>query len=212
MGSRCLSTPAPAGAPRRRGSTWGRATRRSPAPPPLRAQRAAAAQERKLFDERFMRVDTRRMFELTGAADALDLRLLVELTSRALARIIEVRARAPARPARSRPDARPSHNAPGSHRAWHARCAACPAAAQSPDVVMAGRLGARGRGCRPCPNVGRPGRGEHMRPRAASGQRRRRSGRPQGAAPRAPDRAAAARAGRASRRRRSARPSRCPTT
>ncbi len=47
-------------------------------------------QERKLFDERIMRMDTRRLCELTSAADMLDLRNLVDLTSRALARLIEV--------------------------------------------------------------------------------------------------------------------------
>lgn len=47
-------------------------------------------QERKLFDERIMRADTRRLCELTSAADMLDVRNLVDLTSRALARLIEV--------------------------------------------------------------------------------------------------------------------------
>lgn len=48
-----------------------------------------AAQERKMFDERFVRLDTRRLCELTSAADALDMKPLVDLTSRALARLIE---------------------------------------------------------------------------------------------------------------------------
>ncbi len=47
------------------------------------------AQERKLFDERFIRLDTRRLCELTSAADALGMKSLVDLTSRALARMIE---------------------------------------------------------------------------------------------------------------------------
>lgn len=47
------------------------------------------AQERKLFDEKFIRLDTRRLCELTSAADALDMKPLVDLTSRALARMIE---------------------------------------------------------------------------------------------------------------------------
>ena len=46
-------------------------------------------QERKLFDEKFIRLDTRRLCELTSAADALDMKPLVDLTSRALARMIE---------------------------------------------------------------------------------------------------------------------------
>ena len=46
-------------------------------------------QERKLFDEKFIRLDTRRLCELTSAAAALDMKPLVDLTSRALARMIE---------------------------------------------------------------------------------------------------------------------------
>lgn len=46
-------------------------------------------QERKIFDEKFIRLDTRRLCELTSAADALDMKPLVDLTSRALARLIE---------------------------------------------------------------------------------------------------------------------------
>lgn len=46
-------------------------------------------QERKLFDERFVRLDTRVLCELTSAADALEMKALVDLTSRALARLIE---------------------------------------------------------------------------------------------------------------------------
>uniref|UniRef100_A0A6M2EHP7 SKP1 component dimerisation domain-containing protein n=1 Tax=Populus davidiana TaxID=266767 RepID=A0A6M2EHP7_9ROSI len=45
--------------------------------------------ERKSFDEKFVRVDTKRLCELTSAADSLQLKPLVDLTSRALARIIE---------------------------------------------------------------------------------------------------------------------------
>ena len=46
-------------------------------------------QERKIFDEKFIRLDTRRLCELTSAADALAMKPLVDLTSRALARLIE---------------------------------------------------------------------------------------------------------------------------
>lgn len=46
-------------------------------------------QERKAFDEKFVRIDTERLCELTSAADSLQLKPLVDLTSRALARIIE---------------------------------------------------------------------------------------------------------------------------
>ncbi|KAK8447017.1 hypothetical protein SEVIR_9G578855v4 [Setaria viridis] len=45
--------------------------------------------ERKSFDEKFVRIDTERLCELTSAADSLQLKPLVDLTSRALARIIE---------------------------------------------------------------------------------------------------------------------------
>ncbi|KAJ4705998.1 SKP1-like protein 21 [Melia azedarach] len=45
--------------------------------------------ERKIFDEKFIRMDTKRLCELTSAADSLQLKPLVDLTSRALARIIE---------------------------------------------------------------------------------------------------------------------------
>ncbi|ERM94997.1 SKP1-like protein 21 [Amborella trichopoda] len=45
--------------------------------------------ERKSFDERFIRIDTKRLCELTSAADSLQLKPLVDLTSRALARMIE---------------------------------------------------------------------------------------------------------------------------
>lgn len=45
--------------------------------------------ERKLFDERFIRLDTKKLCELTSAADSLQMKPLVDLTSRALARIIE---------------------------------------------------------------------------------------------------------------------------
>jgi hypothetical protein len=46
-------------------------------------------QERKSFDEKFVRIETERLCELTSAADSLQLKPLVDLTSRALARIIE---------------------------------------------------------------------------------------------------------------------------
>ncbi|GAB4844496.1 SKP1-like protein 21 [Ancistrocladus abbreviatus] len=45
--------------------------------------------ERKTFDEKFIRMDTKRLCELASAADSLQLKPLVELTSRALARMIE---------------------------------------------------------------------------------------------------------------------------
>ncbi|EOA27434.1 hypothetical protein CARUB_v10023572mg [Capsella rubella] len=45
--------------------------------------------ELKTYDERFIRMDTKRLCELTSAADSLQLKPLVDLTSRALARIIE---------------------------------------------------------------------------------------------------------------------------
>ncbi|KAK3220679.1 hypothetical protein Dsin_014649 [Dipteronia sinensis] len=45
--------------------------------------------ERKIFDEKFIRMDTKRLCELTSAADSLQLKPLVDLTSRSLARIIE---------------------------------------------------------------------------------------------------------------------------
>lgn len=45
--------------------------------------------ERKIFDEKFIRLDTKRLCELASAADSLQLRPLVDLTSRALARMIE---------------------------------------------------------------------------------------------------------------------------
>lgn len=45
--------------------------------------------ERKLFDEKFIRLDTKKLCELTAAADSLHMKALVDLTSRALARMIE---------------------------------------------------------------------------------------------------------------------------
>ncbi|XP_073278059.1 SKP1-like protein 21 isoform X2 [Primulina huaijiensis] len=45
--------------------------------------------ERKYFDEKFVRMETKRLCELTAAADSLQLKPLVDLTSRALARVIE---------------------------------------------------------------------------------------------------------------------------
>lgn len=49
----------------------------------------ALIQERKSFDEKFVRLGTKRLCELTSAADSLQLKPLVDLTSRALARVIE---------------------------------------------------------------------------------------------------------------------------
>ncbi|KAJ6843102.1 SKP1-like protein 21 isoform X2 [Iris pallida] len=45
--------------------------------------------ERKLFDEKFVKTDTKRLCELASASDSLQLKPLVDLTSRALARMIE---------------------------------------------------------------------------------------------------------------------------
>lgn len=45
--------------------------------------------ERKSFDEKFIKLDTKRLCELASAADSLQLKPLVDLTSRALARMIE---------------------------------------------------------------------------------------------------------------------------
>ncbi|KAK7315069.1 hypothetical protein VNO77_33601 [Canavalia gladiata] len=45
--------------------------------------------ERKTFDEKFIRMDTKKLCELTSAADSLQLKSLVDLTSQALAQIIE---------------------------------------------------------------------------------------------------------------------------
>ncbi|XP_073045121.1 SKP1-like protein 21 isoform X2 [Primulina eburnea] len=45
--------------------------------------------ERKYFDEKLVRMETKRLCELTSAADSLQLKPLVDLTSRALARVIE---------------------------------------------------------------------------------------------------------------------------
>ncbi|XLR62528.1 hypothetical protein S83_013200 [Arachis hypogaea] len=45
--------------------------------------------EWKSYDEKFMRMDTKQLCELTSAADSLQLKPLVDLTSRTLARIIE---------------------------------------------------------------------------------------------------------------------------
>ncbi|KAB2597714.1 SKP1-like protein 21 [Pyrus ussuriensis x Pyrus communis] len=46
-------------------------------------------EECKAFDEKYIRMDTKLLCELTTAADSLQLKPLVDLTSRALARIIE---------------------------------------------------------------------------------------------------------------------------
>ncbi|KAL3837688.1 hypothetical protein ACJIZ3_022279 [Penstemon smallii] len=45
--------------------------------------------ERKIYNEKFIRVETSKLCELASAADSLKLRPLVDLTSRALARMIE---------------------------------------------------------------------------------------------------------------------------
>lgn len=46
-------------------------------------------QERKQFDEKFVKMDTKKLCELTSAADSLEMRPLVDMASRALARLIE---------------------------------------------------------------------------------------------------------------------------
>ena len=46
-------------------------------------------QERKSFDGKFGRMDAEKICELPSAADSLQLKPLFDLTSRALARIIE---------------------------------------------------------------------------------------------------------------------------
>ncbi|XP_059667105.1 SKP1-like protein 21 isoform X2 [Cornus florida] len=53
------------------------------------AMAVAKKEERKTFDEKYIRLDTKKLCELTSAADSLQLRPLVDLTSRALARMIE---------------------------------------------------------------------------------------------------------------------------
>ena len=46
-------------------------------------------QEKRQFNERFVRIDTKRLCELTSGADALKMRPVVDLASRQLARMIE---------------------------------------------------------------------------------------------------------------------------
>lgn len=50
---------------------------------------APCPQERKQFDERFVKMETKKLCELTSAADSLEMRPLVDMASRALARLIE---------------------------------------------------------------------------------------------------------------------------
>ncbi|CAN4087728.1 unnamed protein product [Withania somnifera] len=45
--------------------------------------------ERKIYDEKFVRLDTKTLCDLASAAESLQLRPVVDLTSRALARLIE---------------------------------------------------------------------------------------------------------------------------
>lgn len=45
--------------------------------------------ERKSFDEKFVKMETKKLCELASAADSLELKPLVDLTSKALARMIE---------------------------------------------------------------------------------------------------------------------------
>lgn len=52
----------------------------------MRTLPAPHLQEKKLFDDKFARMDTRKLCELTSAADALKLRSIVDLSSKALAR------------------------------------------------------------------------------------------------------------------------------
>jgi hypothetical protein len=46
-------------------------------------------QERDLFEKRFVRVEINRLCELAAAADTLEIRPVMELASRAIARLIE---------------------------------------------------------------------------------------------------------------------------
>jgi len=46
-------------------------------------------QERRAYDQKFMLLGTRELCSLTSAADALEMRVIIDLTSRALARQIE---------------------------------------------------------------------------------------------------------------------------
>ncbi|KAK9126855.1 hypothetical protein Scep_015701 [Stephania cephalantha] len=62
---------------------------KSPAAALQRQYYRSPCQERKSFDEKFIRMDTKKLCELTSAADSLQLKPLVNLTSRALARMIE---------------------------------------------------------------------------------------------------------------------------
>ena len=58
-----------------------------------------------MFDERFLKqLDTRRLCELTSAADTLQIRSLVDITSKALARLIEGRSAEEIREAFQLPD------------------------------------------------------------------------------------------------------------
>ncbi|KAK8940989.1 SKP1-like protein 21 [Platanthera zijinensis] len=51
--------------------------------------RGRSNKERKFFDESFTKIDAKRLCELTSAADSLQLKALVDLTSKVLARMIE---------------------------------------------------------------------------------------------------------------------------
>ena len=92
-------------------------------------------QERKLFDERFIRLDTRRLCELTSAADALGMKSLVDLTSRALARMIEGKTPEEIRETFHLPDDLTGAWDPA---AWRGR-ARSPLASQTHDVSHRGR-------------------------------------------------------------------------
>ncbi|KAI3668123.1 hypothetical protein L6452_43200 [Arctium lappa] len=54
----------------------------------LHQVRGRSNKERKTFDEKFIRLDTKKLCELTSGADSLQLRPFVDLTSRTLARMI----------------------------------------------------------------------------------------------------------------------------
>lgn len=66
-----------------------RAPRMPPAHPADRCMHRTRTQERKQYDERLVKMETKRLCELTSAADSLEMRPLVDITSRGLARLIE---------------------------------------------------------------------------------------------------------------------------
>ena len=51
--------------------------------------RSCALQEKRQFNDKYVRVEVKRLCELTSGADALKMRAVVDLASRQLARMIE---------------------------------------------------------------------------------------------------------------------------